>query len=131
VDPNSLKFKKLQALWDKKLAKSGFVDAEQRSGHLKKWSTGILKSRVDYGVFKAKEAYFQYAGQFLHSHKFDDVKDSLIWKYHAEGLSTYQIVTALRKNDRVKSNQTSVWEVVDRLKKIMISEIDKDDAPNS
>ncbi len=88
-------FKKLQALWDKKLADSGFVDAESRNGSLKDYHSFRLqktdRSCLDPVSLEAKESYYRFAGQFLHSHTFGSEVERTIWTLHGEGLSVRNI----------------------------------------
>lgn len=127
MSQNSPQFKKLKAVWDKKLAKSGFNDIEQEDENLKTWTTGILKKRTSIEAYKAKETYFQLAGQFLYSHKFDSKEDMLIWKYHSDGLSSREIVKELKKSNKIKIYRMYVSQLIIKLRNQMLSEIGQDD----
>lgn len=104
---NKPEFDKLQAEWDKKLAESGFEDAEQRDGNLKLWSSMLFKVHHNPTLYQAKEEYYRLAGQFLHDHKFVDDTERAIWELHAEGTSMRDIVMTLKP----KGHKVYKWKV--------------------
>jgi len=84
-----LKLKKLQALWDRKLKKSGFEDAEDNTGKLKSYhSLEFFNSGLRHPDYQeGKAEYYRAAGHFLHSYKFADKEEEHLWQMHCEGQS--------------------------------------------
>lgn len=97
--------KELQDFWYARLAKEGFVDAEDRQGRLKEWhgsKYGVERAQYRKG---SKEAYLQKAEAFTLRPVFDAVVDSEydfsrdltkeeirnIWGKHLEGFSGREI----------------------------------------
>lgn len=116
-------FKTLQELWDKKLARSGFVDIEDRSERLKmassvQFNPNDNRRGQNTTYWASKEAYYHMANQFLYNHDFKDNKERIIWEYHANGLSVRDIVTLLKKA-RIKTYRTGVWMIISRLEDLM------------
>ncbi len=100
-------FDELQAVWDKKLAESGFKDAEQRSdGNLKDWDS--LRFQRWYGPeeFRIKAEYYQAAGRFLHDYEFKSDIERQIWALHADGVSIRDILAQV-KSPKIRSS----WKV--------------------
>lgn len=97
---DSPKLKKLKAEWDKKLADSGFEDAEYSGGRLKTWASFEHARDFDANVFEAKETYYRLAGQFLHEYEFKNDIERDIWAQHADGVSIRNIFTLLKNQGR-------------------------------
>ncbi len=125
MNPNSKEFKALQAEWDKKLADSGFEDAE-KDGYLKVWSRHIFGQQTDGSYYheklpyyKAKEKYFEMAVHFLNDHTFKDILDKFIWERHSEGGSMMEIVAELKTKD-IHYSKSGIHKIVARLAKLML-----------
>lgn len=130
------KFKALNKKWKKKLEKSGFEDAEQdinpklcaqsnikehEISKLKAWTTSLFKGRYSEVGYKAKEAYYQLAGQFLHSYDFETKKEQVVWMHHSNGLSYDKIVSA------TKITHAVVRRIVEKLSAIMLERRNSDE----
>lgn len=105
-------FKKLQAAWDKKLARSGFQDAEQRDGNLTRWHSYDFCHRYAADKFRAIQEYYEGAGRFLHDYSFKSELDRNIWELHSEGHGIREIVIRLR------SKKVSKWKVHQTIKQL-------------
>lgn len=92
-------FKTLQAKWYVKLKKSGFEDQEDENGNLKFWSQKFHQNykRFQGGGWQTKAEYYRLAELFLTEYKFQDEADKVIWEYHANGMSTYDIADTFKK----------------------------------
>lgn len=90
--------KKLQREWNKKLKDSGFVDAEEPDGRLKRWHGHYFHNRYrpDPEFQASKEEYYRMAGHFLYDHAFEDDVQRLIWSMHAEGKGQRVIIKELK-----------------------------------
>lgn len=114
-------FETLNKLWKKKLEKSGFKDIEQDEDNLKLWYSEYYKTRYTTTTFQAKEEYYRLASQFLHSNKFKNKKEEVIWTLYSEGLSIRNIVKVL-KSRNFKAYKNEVNKIVRTLSKIMLEE---------
>lgn len=97
MDFQSKEFKTLQAKWYKKAKESGFEDIEKDEQWLKRHTGFYGKDhlyRTEYA--RARRDYYIAAGQFLHSHLFDNEVDRRIWELHANGVSIRDIVKTLK-----------------------------------
>lgn len=103
----------LQQKWTEKLNKSGFKDIERDDDSLKIWSSWF---RHMYSVeeFQAKQAYYQMASSFLNEYPFENKIQATIWDYHTNGIGVREIANLL-KSVRVKTNRTTVWQIIKRL----------------
>lgn len=120
-------FKKLQAIWKKKLKESGFVDIEKNEDILKQYVTSknskgklngaTLEDRTR--VQEVTQDYYRMAGHFLHDYKFSDDDEKRIWTLHAEGLSLRQIVKIISTR-RHKISRHSIHMLVKDLAAKMI-----------
>lgn len=92
-------FKALQALWYRKLEKSGFEDIEdtQKKGEpLKRWdSTQFQRERARH-TFSAKQTYYERASAFLEKYRFHGEIEKSIWAMHTEGEAIRTIAKALK-----------------------------------
>lgn len=121
------KDKELQAKWYARLQEAGFEDIELPDGKLKKWSSKFINENKSAFVSGMRQQYYILAGQFFHSHKFNDKIEKLIWFYHSEGLSLIKIREKLKyKGLHDKKSKTSVYNIVSRLRKIMMDEYRKE-----
>lgn len=111
-------FKELQSTWYKKLEDTGFVEIEQPDGNLKKWSSYLVSQA--YEVRQAKEEYFRAAGKFLYDHKFKDEYERQVWAFHAQGLSLYKTVDALKALG-LKAYRSKIQRIVQTLSLEMIA----------
>jgi hypothetical protein len=78
---------RLTAIWNKKLKRSGFVDAEDHLGRLKVYDSFYFQATYSSTAFKAKERYFQLAQDLLNTHQFRSKRQKAIWALHCEGRS--------------------------------------------
>lgn len=113
-------FKQLQEKWYKKLKSSGYEDIEQDENNLKEWDSYAFKSRYNKHLFSSKEAYYQLAGQFLHTYEFMCARDKLIWELHSEGHSITQISEKLRKKHYKRYYRTGIHVIIQGLTKEML-----------
>jgi hypothetical protein len=92
-------FLKLKAKWDKKLARSGFVDIEKED--FLKWSPAQAMTRTamhqDRSLDESKQEYFRLAGHFLYDYKFPNKQDKFIWTQHCEGISIDTMFSLLKR----------------------------------
>ena len=98
--------RKLIELWDRKLKRSGFVDAETRHDKLKTWTCRGRQARAKVCI-EASAEYFRAAGFFLHEYKFESEVERAVWECHAEGLGRRETFDALRK----KFTRLTPWKV--------------------
>ena len=71
--------KKLIDAWDKKLAKAGFVDAEDRAnGLLKRWDSSYYQRRYTPQTFQAKARYYELATIFYNDGFFENGREKEI-----------------------------------------------------
>jgi hypothetical protein len=93
------KFKKQLRVWNKKLAKSGFVDIE---GHLVDKTAVISSSNPYRGMLaqevKAKEAYYRQLTNRVAEGQFDSKKDKDVMKAYISGTSLTDIGLQLGKD---------------------------------
>jgi ribulose bisphosphate carboxylase small subunit len=123
----SQQFKILQDKWYTKLQKLGFNDIEQDEDRLKNWESSKFLKGKSHGksakeVAQAnddKQEYYRLAGHFLHDHKFENAIEKFVWEKHADGVSHTKI-PALLKRKGIKKERHWVWEIISRLKKLMI-----------
>jgi hypothetical protein len=108
--------------WNKKLADSGFKDAEttDKAGRrqLKQWDSCYFQQRHDFERFQSKASYYLAAYHFLHSHRFLSQTDRHIWQLHAEGYGLRVIATSLVCLG-IKTNKDQVATVINRLKRAL------------
>lgn len=109
-------YKKQRKIWYKKLADSGFEDAEQDEEYLHQFS------RVDTrycGPVEAKIEYYRLATHFLNDYKFSSRFEYTVWMYHSEGLSARNIAKTLNRiKKRYKKKNIErmmVWRTIKRL----------------
>lgn len=124
LKPKKVKdFASLQKEWYGKLKNSGFEDIETTDGRLKEYSSTLLanphKVLTQNGGWQAKEEYYRMAGHFLLEHKFETKLKKVMWEYHSNGISVEDIAKTLNKTGVVKTNRTSVWQIIKDLRTIM------------
>lgn len=101
--------------WYKKLKDEGFEDIERDPDTLKCYdSSHFLETKTKRRRDRV-EPYYKLADLFLSEHKFDTEIERVIWEYHSNGLSVRKITDTL-KRVKVKTNYTTVWIIVNRLK---------------
>lgn len=115
--PNSKEFLDLQAKWDKKLAKNGFTDIEQRDGRLKIHETTRFYNMSEIRK-ESSEQYYRLASFFYHEHNFINEKQKLVWFYHSNGITIRDIVKKLRKQG-YKAHRSTIHELIQKLLKLM------------
>lgn len=115
------KEKKLQKLWYKKLAKSGFKDVEVTPARgeptLERYGSYLLRQwNQTSSQLEARQRYFELARQFYWDHTFETSKEKEIWKMHSEGLTGTDIA------NKFKTSKSTAKRIVQRLSKIMLSQ---------
>lgn len=91
--------KKLQDQWNRKLAKAGFVDAENReNGMLKKWHSFYYQARFTPESFEERRRYFELATAWLNDGTFETGRHKTAWAHHCEGLSYREIAKLMKTN---------------------------------
>ena len=98
---DTAKFKKLRDAWYKKLAKSGFQDAEEeKNGRdwLKRWHSSYFQTKHTPDSFRAKEMYYQIALKMLHTYPFSNSFERQVWTMHSNGISLRLIALELDCN---------------------------------
>ena len=108
MDPKELK--KLQVEWQKKLKKSGFVDAENTYGELKSYHSFHFNHPTTNWDLPNRAEYYHRCEHFLNTHKFDTEDERRIWTLHSNGDSTREISRKL-KMSRIKAT-----EILNKLK---------------
>lgn len=125
-DPRRKKteYEKLRDKWYKKLSKvkddvypDGFQDIESDEYKLKDWSYKFAAK--DAVLWQAKATYYQMAASFLEEYKFSNKVEQIIWEYHANGIGVRDIARTLNKLRLFKTNRTTVWQIIQRLKASM------------
>lgn len=106
--------KALVAKWYAKLAKAGFQDAEQQFDNgelmLKQWATS-WQYRTSPTEYLERQAYYQRASDFLHTHNFVSKLEREIWQLYADGISQKQI------SEQLKLSKGMVNSALRRLRK--------------
>jgi hypothetical protein len=96
-------FKKLNAEWEKKLKKSGFVDIETKS----ELESGIV-AKQQVKVDHERVVYFEQCATYLHKTKFEDSLDRVIFELHCEGHSNVRISEILKEKKLKALDRSSV-----------------------
>ena len=108
------KFKSLQKLWYKKLAKTGFVDIENTNlpdPDIKKCDV-IHFNKVTPDEYETRTKYYSLARGLLNTFAFESELHKKIWEYHSEGISTRKIEKLI--NEEYKS--TSIKLIIQKIK---------------
>ncbi len=122
---HSNNLKKLQAVWYKKLKKSGFDDIEKNEYELIEPSsifsrtTGRSESSLTTIGKEAKRDYYMMATDFLNTYEFTSDLERIIWEYHSNGLSLKDICETLNKIRRKKVAFSKVRKTVEDLKELL------------
>jgi len=115
-------YEELRDVWYGKLKKEGFEDIETPSGALKKsLATSIAQNEVRLGGWRVKASYYSMCDRFLNEYKFDSTLDQIVWEYHSNGMSKYEIASTLNKTRIAKLKHEAVYRIVKRLKVKMYS----------
>ncbi len=115
MNPKSKEYKALQATWDAKLKKSGFVDIEQRDGNLKRWDGDKIPRRLSNLKFQVQAEFYRSAGMFLHEHTFVTSSEKNVWALFAEGLTVRDI------SKKLKKSKWNIHTTIQRLTKVMVA----------
>lgn len=107
-------YKKLKAIWYKKLQKQGFKDIENESGYLKTWSSYFGEKRVN-DRRELREPYYDMATIFLNEYEFKTNLDKIIWGHHARGEDIRSIAIIVTKARHKKISFQNVFVIVKRL----------------
>lgn len=120
MPPKNKTFDQLQAVWDKKLKKSGFEDIETRDGNLKNWdSLAFRKPSSATNRAASTEAtaeYYRLAEHFLHVHKFKNLTHKHIWELHVNGKSVKHF------RSRGAHSTTTVYKILNDLIEEMMTQ---------
>lgn len=119
---NRKQFRQLKNKWYGKLKASGFKDIERDEFNLKKPTAKWIlprKGLVRSGRYKAIQEYYYYGEHFLSTYNFNTPFDKIIWAYHINGMSMKGIADTLNKTKIYRTNHTTVWQVIKRLREIM------------
>lgn len=109
------RFKTLKARWDKKLADSGFRDAEEfRNGEvvLKQQASNVYRG-ADEITREAKLEYFLQVSTYIHQTKFRTKIEEFILLQYADGKTRQETINALKKKG-VKRTRQTLWRVLNR-----------------
>jgi DNA-binding transcriptional regulator YhcF (GntR family) len=115
-------YEQLRDIWYKKLEDSGFVDIEKDEKSFKKH---ILHAQSkdknhDTATYRnSKIEYYNMATSFLNDYKFKSHLEKAIWDYHSNGISIEDITDILLRVKLIKTNRTSVWQIISSLRKKM------------
>lgn len=115
-------YEHLRDIWYKKLEDSGFVDIEKDEKSFKKHILHAQSKDKNHGTAtyrSSKIDYYNMATSFLNTHKFKSELEKAIWEYHTNGISIEGITATLMKIKLIKTNRTSVWQIIDELRKKM------------
>lgn len=109
-------FKKLNAKWQKKVAKAGHVEIENTTSpkeELLRWHNHRFKE-THLDAFVAKQEYFSKTRSFLHHGAFDSAKHKQLWTLHSEGSTIREIAKSM------KLNKNAVCKILLQYRKVMM-----------
>lgn len=116
---NHSEYEKLKAVWYKKLKDEGFQDIETDEDNLKTWSSRFSSKKAR-ELWRAKEAYYYMATNFLNDYSFDSNLEKVIWEYHSNAMSVRNIAKLLNKSTYSKKlSKEAVWLIVRKLEASM------------
>lgn len=109
--------KELLAKWNRKLAASGFEDCERPDGSLKTFTTSAFSKGyyTDPNRRNAKIEYYTLAQHFLHTYKFKNNKERVMWELHSEGISIRNISKEMKRRN-FKTYKFQVETVLSKLR---------------
>lgn len=115
-------YEKLRDKWYSKLRKEElkkpeedrYVDIEQDPDTLKGYSS-VFAYKHTHEEIVEKQRYNDMVNAFLEQYKFDSTRDRVVWEYHTNGISARDI-TLLLKKVKIKTNKTTINQVINRLK---------------
>lgn len=113
-------YESLKKTWYAKLKKSGFVDAESKSGGLNTWSNNKFRDHNE-TTFSAKQDFYFMAGRFYYDHKFKSVKEKNIWKRYADGATMREIAK------HYDMSKASIMKLIKELTNIMLKSSNKNE----
>lgn len=140
-------FKSLKSLWYKKLKDEGFDDKES-GPYLKEWDSHYFQARHEPHTFHIHHDYYYLATHFLNSHTFNSDFERQIWHLHSTGMGYREIAREIetsqthtphcKKNycdlfcliksgDFYIANKDKVNQIIKRLKRTMLSKLNRDD----
>lgn len=106
--------------WYARLKRDGFKDIEDSEGRLDQYASSALTHNYrDPIIFEAKERYYQLAGQFLHTYKFNSRLEKFMWEQHCSGVSILNIVKEIRHRG-LSTYRDEVHKTLQRLTKKML-----------
>lgn len=115
---NKQQLKKLKALWERKLLKSGLVSVERPNGTLINFDSHRLRNmNPDSATLEARQRYYELARQFFNDHYFDTAIEKEVWRLHSEGFTIKEIVKKVRR-----MSWSSVQRTTKRLAILMLSQ---------
>jgi uncharacterized protein with gpF-like domain len=106
---NSKRFKDLEAAWEEKLKRSGFVDIEKKKKNgervLKQNSANVYR-QANEATRSAREQYYRVIAENYHQTEFNREIDRIVMGLFAEGCSIKNIVLALNEKQISIHRQT-------------------------
>ncbi len=115
-------FKKLQGVWYRKLAETGFVDLEKGDKFRSQgWMAGRFQFEYTASPTKwnTKEEYYRLCGVFLHANVFQGHHQRRVWELHTEGMSDLKIAKRLSSPQR-KLTRLYIWHMLNKLERKML-----------
>lgn len=93
------KFKELEKVWEKKLADSGFIDAEKLINATRVFRQRASNSyRGEFSVIcENKQRYYELLGHYYHDEKFQDPVNALVMERRSNGIKIKHICIELKK----------------------------------
>jgi hypothetical protein len=128
MNRNSLKYKKLEEKWYKRLKISGFDDLEQGPGKqdlLLRAKTGdprqmlSKQARASADGHDQKQEYYRLAGHFLYEYEFPFTVEQKVWELHSQGISMRDIATRVSSKGKFLTVYR-VFKIVSALAKQMM-----------
>jgi hypothetical protein len=121
-------YKALKAEYDEKLRKSGFHDIEDSRGrlsdHKNLWDLQKLVGFRE-GTWQDIRDYYYWATDMVRVGRFRGLRDKSIWRLHADGYSSREIV-AIREAARcVPIDQSMICREIKRIRKYLLEQSSK------
>lgn len=110
----------LRTRWERRLEREGLGDIE-KGGALRVYHSHRLyhSEHNDWwhpSKNEAKEAYFELAGQFLHSYAFESKTERMIWELHSQGMPVRKIAARIGQ----PKNWSNINKKLLRLRRLML-----------
>lgn len=110
---------KLEAIWAKRLAASGFEDIEDKQREYLKTHSAYFAAKHSPESFEQKQGYYLKVMQALETHKhlFDSAKEVLIWKCYGESKSLTDTAKLVSRQQGRYISRDVVYKIRTELKK--------------